>query len=137
MLPLSREEFLDFFFEDLELPDLVKTELDRDSASHERIRAGYRTDGTPSNLTIVRTLRESLARRIAFQGPHAVRLRELEAELEALGRDEADRDDPRVVKLAGGARRPCAARSRRSRSSTRSICASATASPSRSRSRRR
>ncbi len=95
---LSREEFLDFFFEDMALPDLVKTQLTQ-IPHHRRVRAGYRTDGTPSNLAIVRTMRESLARRIAFQGPYAVRLRELEAELEALGGEAADRDDPRVAEL--------------------------------------
>ena len=95
---LSREEFLDFFFEDMALPDLVKTQLTA-IPHHRRVRAGYRTDGTPSNLAIVRTMRESLARRIAFQGPYAVRLRELEAALEALGGDAADRDDPRVARL--------------------------------------
>ena len=62
---LSREEFLDFFFEDMALPDLVKTQLTA-IPHHQRVRAGYRTDGTPSNFAVVRTMRESLARRIAF-----------------------------------------------------------------------
>jgi uncharacterized sporulation protein YeaH/YhbH (DUF444 family) len=95
---LSREEFLDFFFEDMALPDLVKTQLSA-ITHHRRIRAGYRTDGTPSNLAIVRTMRESLARRIAFQAPYATRLREVEQELEALGGEEADGTDPRVAEL--------------------------------------
>jgi uncharacterized sporulation protein YeaH/YhbH (DUF444 family) len=95
---LSREEFLDFFFDDMALPDLVKTQLAA-ITHHRRARAGYRTDGTPSNLAIVRTMRESLARRIAFQGPHVARLHELEAELEARGGDKADPDDPRVAVL--------------------------------------
>ena len=95
---LSREEFLDFFFEDMALPDLVKTQLTA-IPHHKRVRAGYRTDGTPSNLAVVRTMRESLARRIAFQGPYAARVRELETELAALGGDSADRNDPRVAKL--------------------------------------
>ena len=67
VFPLSREEFLDFFFDDLELPDLIKTQLTA-IAHSRRVRAGYRTDGTPSNLAVVRTMRESLARRIAFAG---------------------------------------------------------------------
>ncbi len=95
---LSREEFLDFFFEDMALPDLIKTQL-ASILHHRTARAGYRTDGTPSNLAIIRTMRESLARRIAFQGPHYTRLHELEAELEALGGAEADRADPRVAAL--------------------------------------
>jgi uncharacterized sporulation protein YeaH/YhbH (DUF444 family) len=95
---LSREEFLDFFFEDMALPDLVKTQLAA-ILHHKRVRAGYRTDGTPSNLAVVRTMRESLARRIAFSGANAARLREAEEELEALGGDRADPTDPRVVAL--------------------------------------
>jgi uncharacterized sporulation protein YeaH/YhbH (DUF444 family) len=95
---LSREEFLDFFFEDMALPDLVKTQLAA-IPHHKRVRAGYRTDGTPSNLAVVRTMRESLARRIAFSGANAARLREAEEELEALGGDRADPKDPRVAAL--------------------------------------
>jgi len=95
---LSREEFLDFFFEDMALPDLVKTQLAA-IPHHKRVRAGYRTDGTPSNLAVVRTMRESLARRIAFSGANAARLREAEEELEALGGEQADPGDPRVVAL--------------------------------------
>ena len=95
---LSREEFLDFFFEDMALPDLVKTQLAA-IPHHRRVRAGYRTDGTPSNLAVVRTMRESLARRIAFTGGNAARLRAAEAALAALGGESADRSDPRVVAL--------------------------------------
>lgn len=95
---LSREEFLDIFFEDMALPDLVKTQLAA-IPHHRRVRAGYRTDGTPSNLAVVRTMRESLARRIAFGGAHAVRLREIEEALAALGGESAAADDPRVVAL--------------------------------------
>jgi uncharacterized sporulation protein YeaH/YhbH (DUF444 family) len=66
---LSREEFLEFFFEDMELPDLVKTQLAQITQSKLK-RGGYRNDGTPSNLAIVRTMRESLGRRIALAAPY-------------------------------------------------------------------
>ena len=105
---LSREEFLDFFFEDMALPELIKTQLTA-IPHHKRVRAGYRTDGTPTNLAVVRTMRESLARRIAFGGSHTARLREIEEELEALGftasgftasdGDHADPEDPRIAAL--------------------------------------
>jgi uncharacterized sporulation protein YeaH/YhbH (DUF444 family) len=95
---LSREEFLDFFFEDMALPDLVKTQLAA-VLHHRRLRAGYRTDGTPSSLAIVRTMRESLARRIAFSGPALARLREVNAALAELGGDAADPEDPQVAAL--------------------------------------
>jgi uncharacterized sporulation protein YeaH/YhbH (DUF444 family) len=95
---LSRDEFLDFFFEDMALPDLVKTQLAA-VPHHRRVRAGYRTDGTPSSLAVVRTMRESLARRIAFAGPALARLREVSDALAALGGDAANPEDPQVAKL--------------------------------------
>src|ERR1700675_1026434 len=65
---LSKEEFLDLFFEDLELPDLVKTRL-RESEATQLSRAGYSVAGNPSNLNVVRTMRNSLARRISLHRP--------------------------------------------------------------------
>ncbi len=79
---LSRDEFLEFFFEDLELPDLVKTKLARE-VSHKSVPAGFSKDGIPPNLHVVRSLREAHARRIALTAAKRRRLRELEAELEA------------------------------------------------------
>jgi len=64
---LSREEFMQIFFDDLELPNLERTELGR-SERKKPVRAGYTKTGTPSNLAIVRTLTQSLARRIALSG---------------------------------------------------------------------
>ena len=94
---LTREEFLEFFFEDMELPDLVKTQLAALTQT-KRVRGGYRTDGTPSNLSIVRTMRGSLARRIALASPHRTRLHEVEELLAAYG-DPLPIDDPEVKRL--------------------------------------
>lgn len=78
---LSREEFLDYFFEDLALPNLVKTQLAaiKDWKSE---RAGYTQDGTPTNIHVVRSMRGALARRIALGSPIDAQLRDLEEELE-------------------------------------------------------
>jgi len=80
---LSREEFLELFFEDLALPDLVKTQLAK-LTDFKSVRAGYTTDGVPANINVIRSLRGALARRIALRGPHMKRLREVNAELTAL-----------------------------------------------------
>lgn len=80
---LSREEFLDLFFEDLELPDLIKTQLAK-QVQYKSVRAGYTSDGVPSNLNVVRSMKSSLSRRIATRNPYARRLREAEQELELL-----------------------------------------------------
>ncbi len=75
---LSREEFLDIFFEELQLPNLVKAKLKQIKAA-EPMRAGFTTDGPPAKLNHVRTMRNSLARRIALRRPRQAEIDELEA----------------------------------------------------------
>ena len=65
---LSREEFLDIFFEDLELPNLMRTTF-AESHAKKLVRAGYVKEGTPSNLAVPRTMKTAIARRIALAGP--------------------------------------------------------------------
>lgn len=79
---LSKEEFLDIFFEDLKLPNLVKVKL-KDLKSPKPARAGFTTSGSPSRLNHVRTLRNSLGRRIALRRPTEEEIKTLEAELAA------------------------------------------------------
>ncbi|WP_088343703.1 MULTISPECIES: YeaH/YhbH family protein [Rhodomicrobium] len=83
---LSKDEFLDLFFEDLKLPNLIKVKL-KDVRSPTPIRAGYTTDGSPSKLNRVRTMRNSVARRIALRRPSNEEIRAAE---EALAAAEAD-----------------------------------------------
>ena len=64
---LSREEFLRIFFDDLELPNLLRTELGR-IERRKSVRAGFTKAGVPANLSVIRTLTQSLARRIALGG---------------------------------------------------------------------
>ena len=80
---LTKDEFLDLFFEDLELPDLIKKKLSEASAP-ELSRAGYSVSGNPANLNLVRTMRNSMARRLSLKRPKREELLELEAEAEAL-----------------------------------------------------
>jgi len=102
---LSRDEFLDFFFEDLELPDLVKTQL-AEQPAYRSERAGFTTEGNPSSLHVVRSMRQSLARRTALATPYNRRKKEAEEELEALLAEEGvDESDPRVVALRDEIRR--------------------------------
>lgn len=90
---LSRDEFLDIFFDDLELPRLLRTQLSN-AENFRPIRNGYTTEGSPSNLSVRRTLSNALARRIALGGALTQELAELEAAHEAAvaegRREEAD-----------------------------------------------
>ncbi len=67
MFSLSREEFMQIFFDDLELPRLARTEFGR-THRHKSVRAGFARTGVPANLAVVRTMTQALARRIAFAG---------------------------------------------------------------------
>jgi uncharacterized protein len=80
---LSRDEFLDIFFEDLKLPNLVKAKL-KDMRSPQPVRAGHTSDGSPARLNQMRTMRNSMARRIALHRPRLKELEELEAEIQRL-----------------------------------------------------
>lgn len=94
---LSREEFLEFFFEDLELPDLVKTQLTK-VIEYKTVRAGFTTSGVPANVNIVRSLKGALARRIALRNPHSKKLVIAEEELKSLLLLK-EKDHPKVVSL--------------------------------------
>ncbi len=96
---ITQEEFLEFMFEDLELPNLLKRQL-AGTESFKMRRAGYSSVGTPNQINIVRSLRAANARRIALGGPKRRRIRELEHELEMLLEvDEAQRDRLRITAL--------------------------------------
>ncbi|OZI31600.1 hypothetical protein CAL29_27330 [Bordetella genomosp. 10] len=88
---LSRAEFLNFFFEDLELPHLVRTQLG-DVNQKKWQRAGYTTTGSPSSLSVNRTLKASLSRRIALSVSARQELTAAEDELAALVARKAPED---------------------------------------------
>ncbi|HTC96500.1 MAG TPA: YeaH/YhbH family protein [Bradyrhizobium sp.] len=79
---LSRDEFVDLFLDDLELPDLAKRRL-ADAESEGLQRAGYSTSGSPANISVSRTVRLALARRVALRRPRPETIARLEAELES------------------------------------------------------
>ncbi len=86
---LSRDEFLDAFFDDLALPDLVKRQISStDSTSVSR--AGLSSDGSPSQLDLSRTMRHSMARRIGLRRPKPDVIAELEARIAVLEQEGGD-----------------------------------------------
>ncbi len=93
---LSKEEFLDLFFEDLELPDLIKREL-KETEAFQLARAGFSIAGTPATLNLVRTMRNSLARRISLNRPNPDEVAALEARI-AEARTRGDDDDEMKAK---------------------------------------
>ena len=88
---LSRDEFVDLFLDDLELPDLAKRKL-AEAESEGLRRAGYSTSGSPAKISVSRTVQLAMARRIALRRPRPETIAQLEAEI-------ADCDEARRVEL--------------------------------------
>lgn len=63
---LSREEFLNLYFDDLELPELLKREISSVKRMKSR-NAGYSRSGAPTSLSVLRTMKASLMRRVALE----------------------------------------------------------------------
>jgi uncharacterized protein len=93
---LSKEEFMQVFFEDLALPNLVRTQL-AETPEWKSQRAGYSSDGTPNNLHVVRSMRGAIGRRIAIGAGSRAELRVLEEEFNELTR--SPKNDERLARL--------------------------------------
>jgi uncharacterized sporulation protein YeaH/YhbH (DUF444 family) len=88
---LSKEEFMQVFFEDLALPHMIRTQL-AETPEWKSQRAGFTADGTPNNLHVVRSMRGAIGRRIAIGSGSRRELKELEEKLVELKRHR-DRND--------------------------------------------
>ncbi len=95
---LSDEEFIDLFLEDLELPDLAKRQVMGEEKTQPR-RAGYRVSGPPAAMSIPRTMRNSLSRRIALRRPRPGEIEALTARLKELEEAGGDEDAIRAARI--------------------------------------
>ncbi|MAK91531.1 MAG: hypothetical protein CMI13_09895 [Oleibacter sp.] len=86
---ITKEEFLTYLFDDLELPNMIKKTLSQTKDFKTR-RAGFVSEGTPNNLSVVRSLRNAHARRIGMTVGKRKKLKELKLALEALNPAEDD-----------------------------------------------
>ncbi|MCG6217075.1 YeaH/YhbH family protein [Vibrio furnissii] len=80
---ISKDEYLDILFEDLELPNLKKNQVNK-ITEWKTHRSGFQTAGIPANISVVRSLQQSLARRTAMTAGKRRLMNELEAELERI-----------------------------------------------------
>jgi len=94
---LSQQEFLDFMFEDLELPNLTKKQL-KDADAYKLVRGGYTSEGLPARLNIVQSLRGAQARRIALGGAIRRQIKALNEELESVTLRTGSEDRVREIK---------------------------------------
>lgn len=77
---ISKDEYLDLLFEDLALPNLRKNQH-KQLNEFKTHRSGYTSNGVPANISVVRSLQNSLARRTAMTAGKKRELRELESTL--------------------------------------------------------
>ncbi len=94
---INKDEFLDFFFEDLELPDLVKTEL-KALPQFKNVKSGLSLYGSPSNINITRSFRKALGRRIAFGTDKRKKIKIAEDRLSKLTKNSGA-NSPRRLRL--------------------------------------
>ena len=74
---LTEDEFADFLFEELELPYLIKKQM-KTMQQMTFQKAGFKNFGSPNQLDIVRSLKNSLGRRIGLRRPRNEEIEELE-----------------------------------------------------------
>lgn len=86
---ISKEEYLNLLFEDLELPNLEKNQLDK-LIEYKTVRSGFCAEGVPANIDIVKSLQGSIARRIAMTSSKRKQLDECQQTLEQLKQDKHD-----------------------------------------------
>ena len=80
---ISKDEYLNILFENLELPNLEKNQLDK-LIEYKTVRSGYCAEGVPANIDIVKSLQGSIARRIAMTSSKRRELNALKNQLAAL-----------------------------------------------------
>jgi len=86
---LTKEEFMQIFFDDLALPRLTRTQL-AETPEMKSHRAGFSNTGTPANLSVLRSMRGALGRRIALGASARAEIYELKQQLQALGPPSGD-----------------------------------------------
>lgn len=97
---INRDEFLEYIFEDLELPNMVRKEL-RDTTEFSLRRGGFTSVGSPDRLNVIRSLRAAHARRIALSGKERKEIRALKRELREMEVSPEETDEERAEEIRG------------------------------------
>ncbi|NRB37412.1 MAG: YeaH/YhbH family protein [Pseudomonadales bacterium] len=95
---ISQEEMLEFMFEDLELPNLIKRQL-MGSESFKYVHGGISSVGSPNNISIIRSMRSANARRIALTSKKRKRLKAIALLLEQLREEPVTEQDVSDIKI--------------------------------------
>lgn len=95
---LSKEEFLNIFFDDLALPNLTKLALHA-LPMKEIARGGYSRTGIPPRLHLLRTFRQAMPRRLSTQRHLADRIKAIEIALVSLEKNTQSNPQKRIELL--------------------------------------
>ncbi|WP_330924331.1 YeaH/YhbH family protein [Candidatus Sororendozoicomonas aggregata] len=95
---INHEEFLEYMFDNLELPNLVRKQL-QDATEFKYKQAGFNNDGSPDRLNVVRSLRSAYARRIALSGKDRKDVRALKKELREMEVSPDEAEQEKIVAL--------------------------------------
>ena len=93
---LTQEEFLEFLFDDLALPNLTKRAL-KGNASFKYEHAGFTSDGVPAKLSVLRSVKAAKARRIALTGESRRLLQAAEEKLLEAQQQEDELSERRLI----------------------------------------
>ena len=93
---ISKDEFLDYVFEDLALPNMVKKTLNQHDEVEFR-RAGFTNSGTANNLAIVKSMRAAQARRIALSASSRRKLKKATEDLEKEENKDIDLRNNKII----------------------------------------
>lgn len=80
---ITSDEFLDYIFEDLELPDMVRKSLAHEE-EFELERYGLQSSGPPAKMELVRSMHKAHERKLVLRGKKRKEKRRLEQEQEDL-----------------------------------------------------
>ena len=96
---IDKQEFLNFLFEDLELPNLVKPHLEGAQVFKTR-HGGIVSQGMPAKINIVRSMRQASMRRRALTAATRRRIRDMKEERETLlQQDQSPQRQARLQEL--------------------------------------
>ncbi|KXO09089.1 hypothetical protein AKG98_1298 [Moritella sp. JT01] len=84
---ISKDEYLDLLFEDLELPNLQENQFNSIVEMKTR-RAGYTSHGNPGNISIIKSLQNSLARRTALAAGKKRKVKALQQQVDELANQD-------------------------------------------------
>lgn len=95
---ISKDEFNDILFEDLELPELKKKSIDQ-TIAFVKARAGFANAGNPATLDIRRSMKRSMGRRFSLKAPKHKKIQQLLDEIYLLDQHEELTDEQQATRL--------------------------------------